>query len=304
MTLRLTHSTQRIELRWPTLATLALCTLLPGCPMTDNYFIDRSSAGAAQMMTNGGASELNTSGASSIAGGPEAGGSMAGGAEVHPAPGCTEPVCTDPSGGGTDAGAGSPDAGSGSDAGSSDAGGASAGTGGAGGSGGLTNGGGSNGGNSNGGSSIGGAGTAGGPTLPQPACDDGVSKGDACTGSSLQFCYKGCGPDNVGYKPLACQSGMYDETQSGCTFPAAHDYSCYKVPPSLPTECPSGTPRGGRACQLTTCTVCFGGSVWNPQYQDSTGMTKQGYCVCSEAGVWTCGSSNGSWPCPGNVGCP
>jgi len=299
MTPRLTNSTQRIELRWPLLATLALCGVLPGCPMTDNYFIDLSSGGSAQMMNDGGASELNSSGAASVAGGPEAGGSLAGGTQAYPEPVCNEPGCSEPSsgGGGTGPGSGLPDAGSGGDAGSGDAGEPNASMSGSGGSGGrTTNGGGSNGGSSSAGSATGGAGAAGAPTVPQPTCDDGISKGDACTPSSLQFCYKGCGPDNVGYKPLACQSGAYNETQDGCTFPAGHDYSCYKVPASLPPECPSSTPRGGKPCQVATCKVCFGGTTWAPQYQDSTGMQKQGYCVCSEAGVWTCGSNSGSWP--------
>ncbi|HEX2673396.1 MAG TPA: hypothetical protein VHM25_21085 [Polyangiaceae bacterium] len=283
----MTKHTSPIERRCATLAILALCTWLPGCPMTDDYFIDSSLAGAAAMMSSGGAPELNASGANSAAG-ADVGGSRPGGPAVHP-----DHMNPDPTGGGgTDSSMGMPGAGS-SDAGS-DAGGPGDGSGGSGGSGGLV----TSGGNSNGGSSNGG----GSYNLPQPACADGVSKGDPCGPSSPALCYKGCGPDNVGNKPLSCQGGAYQETQSGCTFPTPHDYSCYSVPPSLPSVCPAGVPRGGRACQIATCTVCFGGTSFSPQYQDSTGIQKEGYCVCSELGVWTCGTRPEAWPCPG-AGC-
>lgn len=245
------------------------------------------------MVSNGG--ELNSSGASPAVIGPDAGGSAAGGPEKHP-----DHMGTDPLGhaGRGAAGSGIPDAGS--DAGGSDAGGTNSGGASGAGSGGLvSNGGGSTGGSSVGGGSYGGAGGVGGPNnLPQPSCADGVSKGDPCGAGSPQLCYKGCGPDNVGNKPLSCQGGVYQETQAGCTFPTPHDYSCYAVPPSLPAACPSGVPRGGKQCSVASCTVCFGGTSFSPQYQDSTGTQKEGYCVCS-AGVWTCGTRPESWPCPG-----
>lgn len=293
-----------VEFRWPALATLVLSAFLPGCPVTDNYFIDLPSAGTSSTLPSGGMAELGTAGMSSIAGGPGAG-SVGGAPAVHPDHMGSDPL----GGGGKDSDTGMPDAGSG-DAGSSDGGSSSAGSGGRGASGGQgttggsASGGGSGpaGGNTSGGSSNGGANNAGGPNLPQPVCDDGVGKGDPCGPNGAPTCYKGCGPDNIGYKPLTCQLGMYDEPQQGCTFPT-HDYSCYKLPTSLPAECPSGMPRGGRACSISTCKVCFGGSVFAPQYQDSMGVQKQGYCVCSEAGVWTCGSNNGSWPCPDGPGC-
>jgi len=288
----LINSTRPFELRWSTWATLALCTLLPGCPLTDNYFIQGASAGAGQLVTSGGGSELSVAGTSATAGSrPDAGG---------------DAQCGEPSGGNgssssssSDAGSGSTDAGSTDDAGSStdDAGSAGAGAGasagGAGGTAGTAG---------TGGDALTGAGSAGmSSNLPQPACKDGVTKGSPCSAASAQSCYKSCGPDNVGYKRETCVNGAYDELQSGCTFPPGQDYTCYKVPPSLPGACPSGIPRGGSACQVVECTVCFGGSVQAPQYQDSTGAQKPGYCVCSEAGVWTCGSI-GSWPCPGQ-GC-
>src|SRR6478609_611108 len=213
MTSRLTKPTAFIELRWTTFATLTLCALLlPGCPVTDNYFIDLASGGSAPIATTGGAADVGTSGASSDAGGVEAGGSKAGAPPLHPDHMDTV------GGGGTDPGTGLPDAGS-ADVGGNDAGGSSWGGGGSGGSAGLmgvggkSSGGSSNGGSSTGGSSSGGANAAGGPSIvPQPACDDGVNNHDACGLGSLQLCYKGCGPDGVGYKQLACQGGMYQET--------------------------------------------------------------------------------------------
>jgi hypothetical protein len=50
------------------------------------------------------------------------------------------------------------------------------------------------------------------------------------------------------------------------------------------------------------CTVCFGGTLMSPTYRDSTGIQKNGYCVCSATGSWTCASTT-SWPCPGSSGC-
>ncbi len=136
----------------------------------------------------------------------------------------------------------------------------------------------------------------------QPLCDNAVVKGSACGVSSTQSCYRACGPDSIGFKSETCQQGAYVE-QLGCSFPSAADYSCYQIPHSLPAECPSATvPRAAQACQISQCIVCFGGTVDNPTYEDSTGAPKPGYCVCSDSGAWTCGSVS-AWPCPGGAGC-
>jgi hypothetical protein len=141
------------------------------------------------------------------------------------------------------------------------------------------------------------------PPLPSPTCPEGVSKGSPCS-AGLPTCYKSCGPNNLGYKLETCvASGMYDELKEGCDFPVGPDYSCYKVPLSLPPGCPVATvPRAGQACQVASCISCFGGSASYPQYQDSTGMQKTGLCVCTDGGSWTCASSP-SWPCPKGEGC-
>ena len=149
---------------------------------------------------------------------------------------------------------------------------------------------------------IGSSGSAGALDDPfEPRCEDEVIKGSACTAASIPVCYRSCGPDNLGSKSETCQSGSYVE-QSGCSFPK-RDYSCYQVPSSLPPSCPSSSvPRGGQACQSPACTACFGGSAQNPLYEDSTGARKSGYCVCSDARIWTCASLP-SWPCPAGEGC-
>jgi hypothetical protein len=157
-----------------------------------------------------------------------------------------------------------------------------------------------------GGAAAGGAGANGGMSGSgeyQPVCDGSVVKGASCNTSSVHFCYRTCGPDSVGFKSETCQGGAYVE--GNCQFPASGDYSCYSIPNRLPSECPGTVPRAAEACDVPLCTPCFGGTMMNPQYQDSSGSQKTGYCVCNDAGVWTCATSTdpSSWPCPGNTGC-
>jgi len=159
-----------------------------------------------------------------------------------------------------------------------------------------------------GGATTGGAGANGGMAGAgafQPVCDDSVVKGSACSRSSVQRCYRSCGPDGVGFKLETCMGASYME--GDCQFPASGDYSCYSVPAPyhLPAACPAGVPRAADSCDVPQCTPCFSGSTYSPQYQDSSGSQKTGYCVCSESGVWTCATSTdpSSWPCPGNPGC-
>jgi hypothetical protein len=153
-----------------------------------------------------------------------------------------------------------------------------------------------------GGATAGGAGNGGSANdAYQPRCGEDVGKGDPCSPSSVQLCYKTCGPNSIGFKSETCQQGAYVE-QSGCTFPDENDYSCYAIPASKPATCPAGTPRAAEDCGVAECTLCFGGGLANPTYQDSSGTQKEGYCVCTDAGEWTCASVP-SWPCPGGDGC-
>jgi len=282
-----------------------VCALLPGCPLTDHYSIQATAAGSGPLAMSGGASEFNaTAGTTASAGHLEAGGDAA---SANSAGATGGDVGTGSGGKGTSgAGAGGlGEAGASSDSGGTSAGGMSAGGRSVGGASAAVGGVAAAAGDANGGAAQGGAaGTGGGPAvLPDPACAEGVGSETPCTPQVLPLCYKNCGPSNLGYKSLICQNGMYNEPQDGCRFPV-QDYSCYKVPTSLPTDCPVATvPRAGRACQVPICTPCFGGPLLNPQYQDSTGAQKTGFCVCSEAGVWTCASYPSSWPCPGGQGC-
>jgi hypothetical protein len=269
-------------------ASLAVSLLLPGCPLTDDYVILHSFAEAGQSAISSGAPGLvATAGASSAAGAPdEAGGeSTSGGSASGGAPSAGAPSVgtagAEVAGGGT---AGN-DTASGGKAGASEPTAGSATSGGTGGTGGAPA----------------SAGSAGANPFFQPLCDESIVKGSPCDASSVQSCYRRCGPDSIGYKSETCQFGSYVE-QSGCTFPTGANYSCYKLPPSLPKECPAAVPRAAQACQISACIACFGGSLGNPQYQDSTGTPKEGYCVCSSAGLWTCASVP-SWPCPGGAGC-
>jgi hypothetical protein len=259
------------------IALLAGAASLAGCPMVDSYFIEGSTAGAAPLSA-GGASGLGANGGTPADAGDDAPDSNVSGGGGAPVGGsatggdATGGDTASGSGGGASRGGSAPVAGdtnglagvSGSDEGPGD---------------------------------------AGAPGIPvQPLCGDNVVKGSACSASSVRLCYRSCGPDARGYKSETCQGGSYVE-QDGCTFPAGQDYSCYKIPSGLPSECPTATvPRAGTACQIAKCTACFGGSASYPMYQDSTGTQKQGYCVCSDAGNWTCASVP-SWPCPAAAGC-
>ena len=290
------------KVRWLVLATVPVCFLLPGCPLSDNYTIRGASAGSGPLAIAGSASLLSAAGTFSTAGRAQAGDAAGDDAAAGVGSGAGSTDGGGPGAGGTGA-AGAAGNGVGSAAGSGGAG--SAGAGGTGASAGMGGTAAGAGGATNGGSSSGGAaGVAGSSsTLPSPACADGVSKGSSCT-AGLPSCYKSCGPNNLGYKRETCVGGVYDELMDGCTFPAGQDYSCYKVAPSLPAECPVATvPRAGRLCQIASCIVCFGGNALAPQYQDSNGMQKEGYCVCSDAGSWTCASSPSSWPCKAGPSC-
>jgi hypothetical protein len=129
------------------------------------------------------------------------------------------------------------------------------------------------------------------------------TKNGICIDSDSQLCYKTCGPNSIGFKSEICTAGVYVE-QSGCSFPSDQDYSCYKVPTTVDTACPTDVPQANTVCTVATCTLC---SV-NGGYLDSSGAAKTGYCVCpapsATTGVskWSCASST-AWPCPAGKGC-
>jgi hypothetical protein len=128
------------------------------------------------------------------------------------------------------------------------------------------------------------------------------TKGGACTATDPQLCYKTCGPQSIGFKSETCTAGIYAE-QSGCTFPAEGDYSCYKIPAAVDASCPAAAPKASDPCTVAECTPCN----FNGQYLDSSGNAKAGYCVCPAPGPmgtskWSCASAT-AWPCPAGSGC-
>jgi hypothetical protein len=321
-------------------AALALGLLLPGCPLTDHYYLERGSDTGAEPGTSGfgatggtfvgagggdgvggdlpsgdaGTGDADGSGASTSDAGSgfgTGGDTSVGGDTAAGDTGGTPPIAGM---GGTlpmEGGGGTTGATGGTLGGDGSTGGDTPGTGGAlGGSAGAGIGGTAPkaGNGPTGGMAMGGGGPHGGTAgagAYQPLCDDAVVKGSACSRTSVQRCYRACGPDGVGFKLETCMGPSYME--GDCQFPASADYSCYDVPAPyrLPAACPAGVPRAADTCDVPMCTPCFSGSMSNPQYQDSTGSQKMGYCVCNAAGVWTCATSTNpsSWPCPGNPGC-
>lgn len=123
-----------------------------------------------------------------------------------------------------------------------------------------------------------------------------------CVAADPQLCYKTCGPKSVGFKSETCSGGTYLE-QSGCSFPAGIDYSCYKIPSVIDPSCPTTAPQASQPCSVADCVPC---NV-NGGYSDSKGSAKTGYCVCPTTsagtpGKWTCASTT-AWPCPAGQGC-
>ncbi len=144
--------------------------------------------------------------------------------------------------------------------------------------------------------------TAVASTSFQPPCGNtsagtAIAKGVVCSSSDAQLCYKTCGPQSIGYKSETCSGGAYVE-QSGCSFPTDVDYSCYKIPATIDASCPTTTPQASQACSVAECVLCNVGG----NYLDSGSNSKQGYCVCTSSGKWSCASTT-AWPCPAGQGC-
>jgi hypothetical protein len=134
--------------------------------------------------------------------------------------------------------------------------------------------------------------------VPVTAAGVAPAKEGVCTAKDTQFCYKTCGPLLLGYKSETCTNGKYVE-QSGCSFPKNGDYSCYKIPNQIDTNCPATVPQATKSCTVNTCVLC---NVDN-RYLDSSGNSKTGYCVCQAGNqTWSC-ASTGAWPCPAGNGC-
>ena len=97
-------------------------------------------------------------------------------------------------------------------------------------------------------------------------------------------------------------AGAYVE--GDCAFPAAGNYSCFKVPAMIDaTACGAAMPQASKPCTVPECTLCN----LNNSYLDSAGAAKVGYCICQPAKTdgsrtWTCASAT-AWPCPSGNGC-
>lgn len=155
-------------------------------------------------------------------------------------------------------------------------------------------------------------GTGCGGSFGEPACPAGVSGFTPCL-PDVPFCYRACGPENVGVQSETCQTsgqlnGVYLQ-MSGCAFDPARDFSCYKIPTAANAVCAIGvTPEASKPCDVPHCTLCNSlQGLTGGQFLDTTGAPKVGWCVCREPNsvgqrTWSCGSDT-SWPCPLGRGC-
>jgi hypothetical protein len=56
-------------------------------------------------------------------------------------------------------------------------------------------------------------------------------------------------------------------------------------------------------CTAPPCMVCNStGGITGGLYLDSSGAAKNGYCVCTSSGKWSCATTV-NWPCPAGSGC-
>jgi hypothetical protein len=120
--------------------------------------------------------------------------------------------------------------------------------------------------------------------------------GSCATGTDVD-CSAVCGPSRIGQRTCTCASDAWKCLT--CDFPANADYSCYKLPASIPACDPTTPPTLGATCSTATCSPC--GSASGKAFVDATGATRSGYCVCDN-NRWAC-SLTKDWPCPGNSGC-
>jgi hypothetical protein len=119
----------------------------------------------------------------------------------------------------------------------------------------------------------------------------------ACVSGTDVDCYVQCGPGKIGSKTCTCTSDAWK--CPACSFPTGADYSCYKLPATVPLCDATTTPTAGDSCTASGCSAC--GSASGKGYIDATGVARSGYCVCA-SNRWNCALTK-EWPCPGNSGC-
>ena len=173
-----------------------------------------------------------------------------------------------------------------------------------------------------GGHAVGGATGAGGATdagAGLPMCNPSPADQSAC--NSNPTCAKNCGVNiqalstTRALKTCTCSgaapSGIWScpSTAGACVYPTDLVLSCFALtptPPACPRDTTDGGADGGGALirsGVSVCTppqsevcgnICGSPTAGTFSYQDSTGMGKVGYCVCS-GGLWQCASA-AEWP--------
>jgi hypothetical protein len=135
-------------------------------------------------------------------------------------------------------------------------------------------------------------GGTGGIAVKPLACLSGETKGGACSFEGYS-CYKTCGPKSVGWKTETCIGGVF--TEGSCNFDSWNDYTCFVIPPVIQACTPTGPATASQPCYVPDCMPC------GPDYFDSAGNAKVGYCVCNggdgvgTVGTWSCASPT-AWP--------
>jgi hypothetical protein len=120
--------------------------------------------------------------------------------------------------------------------------------------------------------------------------------GTCVSGTDLD-CYSPCGPGKIGSKTCTCASDAWK--CPACSFPTGADYSCYKLPATVPLCDATTTPTAGASCTAAACSAC--GATNGKGFIDVAGVARAGYCVCT-SNRWNCALTK-EWPCPGNLGC-
>jgi hypothetical protein len=120
---------------------------------------------------------------------------------------------------------------------------------------------------------------------------NGETKGAPCSVEGVA-CDKTCGPKSVGWKAETCVGGFFME--SDCMFDPTVDYSCFRLSDLLLACDPVGPVQAAQPCFVLDCTPC------GPDYLDSAGTAKVGYCVCNggdgvNPGTWSCAAAT-AWP--------
>jgi hypothetical protein len=148
---------------------------------------------------------------------------------------------------------------------------------------------------STGGVATGGMGTAGiGPMCGTTSAGVPIAANSPCGAADPQVCYKTCGLLRAGLVSETCLNGAY--VQDVCQYPPGPDYSCLQVPTVDSPGCPATPPQSGQPCTLTPCSLPCGTAVCeacgvNIDYIDSSGNTKDGWCVCAadaSSNHWSC----------------